>query len=284
MAERPDDQWTNEGMGDRGGAARHRREPGHEPEERWPDEGFGDRSGAARKRIIEGNPRPNGEPPEQNGYWQSKPSEDVAGYGGGRERVEQFNDRSFGDTGWGGRRGPSQSPPPHGRQHSPDYPEGARPVSGEHDWDRRYARENSDKYGQWGGKPIEQRGGPQSRGGWDHLEENIGDARDISPRGGYGIRETERWGHANPGVAARPNHAGKGPKNYKRSDERIADDVCHRLTEHPEVDATDIEVSVQGGEVTLTGTVHERRARYEAEEVAANTPGVRDVVNQLRVG
>ncbi len=31
-----------------------------------------------------------------------------------------------------------------------------------------------------------------------------------------------------------------------------------RLTEHPEIDATDIEVRVANGEVTLTGSVTER--------------------------
>src|SRR6185436_14031856 len=32
-------------------------------------------------------------------------------------------------------------------------------------------------------------------------------------------------------------HAGKGPKGYKRSDERIHDEVCERLTHHPLIDA-----------------------------------------------
>ena len=76
--------------------------------------------------------------------------------------------------------------------------------------------------------------------------------------------------------------AGKGPKNYQRSDERIREDVCQRLTDHPAVDASEIEVAVQEGQVTLTGTVEDRRMKRLAEDVAGETPGVHDVHNQIR--
>ncbi len=79
-------------------------------------------------------------------------------------------------------------------------------------------------------------------------------------------------------------HAGRGPKGYQRSDERIREDVCVRLTDHPEIDASDIEVRVDSGEVTLSGTVDERPTKRMAEDVAASVNGVRDVHNQLRVG
>jgi hypothetical protein len=192
MAERADEQWTNEGMGDRGGAARHRQEPATTEDERWPDGGFGDRGGAARRNVIEGTPDPNEDPPEHHGFWQSQPSDDPAGYGGGRERGEQFNQQSFGETGWGGSRGSGTEPPAQEGAPAKDLPKGAHPVPDSPNWDEKYARENADKYGQWGGKPIEQRGAPQSGGGYDHEEENVGDTKDISPRGAYGIRETEK--------------------------------------------------------------------------------------------
>lgn len=192
MAERADEQWTNEGMGDRGGAARHRHEPATKPDERWPEEGFGDRGRAARKNVIEGVPDSNHEPAEDSGFWQSKPLDDPAGYGGGRERAEQFNQQSFGETGWGGSRGAATEPPPQSGKtdYSHDLPRGAQPVPASPNWDEKYARENADKYGQAGGKPIEQRGNHQSTGGFDHNEENVGDTRGISPRGAYGIKET----------------------------------------------------------------------------------------------
>lgn len=49
--------------------------------------------------------------------------------------------------------------------------------------------------------------------------------------------------------------AGRGPKGYQRSDERIREDISDRLTEAPDVDASDITVAVSSREVILTGTV-----------------------------
>jgi hypothetical protein len=36
-------------------------------------------------------------------------------------------------------------------------------------------------------------------------------------------------------------HAGRGPKGYQRSDERIKEDICDCLTRDPDVDASEIE-------------------------------------------
>jgi osmotically-inducible protein OsmY len=117
-------------------------------------------------------------------------------------------------------------------------------------------------------------------GGMEHREESLGSTRDLSARGGFGIRETEDW--PGPGQRRGP-FAGRGPKNYQRCDERICEDVCRRLTDDPDVDASDIEVSVQNAEVTLAGTVHDRHMKRDAEDVVADVPGVRDVHNQIRV-
>ena len=78
-------------------------------------------------------------------------------------------------------------------------------------------------------------------------------------------------------------HVGKGPKGYSRSDERIREDVCDRLTDDPYVDATNIEVAVADGEVTLSGFVDRRGDKRRAEDIADNVSGVRDVNNRLRV-
>jgi hypothetical protein len=75
---------------------------------------------------------------------------------------------------------------------------------------------------------------------------------------------------------------GTGPKNWVRSEERIHDDVCMRLAHHPQVDATDIEVTIEDGEVTLSGTVPERRMKRMAEEAIEDVLGVRDVHNRLK--
>ena len=81
----------------------------------------------------------------------------------------------------------------------------------------------------------------------------------------------------------RGRHVGRGPKGWQRSDERIREDINERLTDHPHVDASDIEVSVKEGEVTLTGTVDDRQAKRLAEDIAESVSGVRDIHNQIRL-
>ena len=56
----------------------------------------------------------------------------------------------------------------------------------------------------------------------------------------------------------RGSHRGRGPKGYRRSDERIRDDINDRLTDDPHVDASEIEVMVVEREVTLSGHVNSR--------------------------
>lgn len=68
-----------------------------------------------------------------------------------------------------------------------------------------------------------------------------------------------------------------------RSDERIREDISDRLADHDWVDASEVEVMVKSGEVTLSGTVTDRRHKREIEDVAERIAGVRDVHNQIRV-
>ncbi|MFL5771133.1 MAG: BON domain-containing protein [Chloroflexota bacterium] len=78
-------------------------------------------------------------------------------------------------------------------------------------------------------------------------------------------------------------YAGRGPKGYKRSDERIEEEINDRLMADDGIDASEIEVRVRGGEVTLSGTVDDRDAKRRAEDVAESVMGVREVMNQLRL-
>ena len=78
-------------------------------------------------------------------------------------------------------------------------------------------------------------------------------------------------------------HRGKGPKGYKRTDSRILDDVNDRLADDGWLDASDIETSVQSGEVTLTGVVSHRRDKRRAEDLVEDISGVIHVQNNLRV-
>lgn len=76
---------------------------------------------------------------------------------------------------------------------------------------------------------------------------------------------------------------GKGPQGYKRSDERISDDAHERLTDDAWLDASEISVSVSGGEVTLSGTVETREAKHRAERLVETISGVHHVQNNLRL-
>ena len=78
-------------------------------------------------------------------------------------------------------------------------------------------------------------------------------------------------------------YRGVGPKNYRRADPRIAEEINERLTDDPYVDATDIDVSVEDGIVHLKGTVRSRNEKRRADDIAGYCRGVRDVMNALRV-
>lgn len=79
------------------------------------------------------------------------------------------------------------------------------------------------------------------------------------------------------------SYAGRGPKNYRRSDDRIREDASDRLQDDPEVDASDITVQVLDAEVTLTGTVNSRDQKRRAEDCVERVSGVREVSNHLRI-
>ena len=81
----------------------------------------------------------------------------------------------------------------------------------------------------------------------------------------------------------RGRYAGRGPRGYQRSDERIREDINDRLTDDWYIDAGDIEVSVNKGMVTLTGRVDSRDERRRAEDIVESVSGVTDVSDQLRV-
>lgn len=80
------------------------------------------------------------------------------------------------------------------------------------------------------------------------------------------------------------SHRGKGPKDYQRSEKRILEDVCDRLSDDDELDASNIQVHVQNSEVILTGTVENRKQKRRAEDLVDSISGVKHVENRIRVG
>jgi osmotically-inducible protein OsmY len=73
------------------------------------------------------------------------------------------------------------------------------------------------------------------------------------------------------------------PRSYSRADERVRDDVCERLRDDPFLDASGIEVRVDGADVTLAGSVSGSADKRRAQDLAENVSGVGQVKNELRV-
>jgi hypothetical protein len=95
--------------------------------------------------------------------------------------------------------------------------------------------------------------------------------------------DTEQFNDQVYGGRPRGQFSGMGPRGYRRSDERIKEDVCQCLTDDHHIDASDIEVAVNDREVVLTGTVTSRMQKRHAEDLIERLPGVRDVINSIRV-
>jgi hypothetical protein len=76
---------------------------------------------------------------------------------------------------------------------------------------------------------------------------------------------------------------GRGPKGYLRTDDRIREDVCERLSWNDELDATEINVRVENGDVILEGSVETRYMKRLAGDLAERVPGVIEVHNAIRV-
>jgi osmotically-inducible protein OsmY len=160
----------------------------------------------------------------------------------------------------------------------------ARRYGHDSDYDRDFWRDREARRREWRGR--------QALPGWyEDNDRYYGYGDDWRARGG-GERswwdrtkdEVRSWmGDTDAELRREADHRGRGPRGYTRSDERIREDVSDRLMEDRYVDATDIEVTIAGAEVTLSGTVASREAKRRAENIAADVLGVKDVQNRLRV-
>lgn len=178
------------------------------------------------------------------------------GYGEGRQYRE---DRNYGE-------GASMRPQRY------DYPSGsrARETYGGHgayeDYGNRYLREEGRDYDYDRGYS-----GREDRGWWDRASDEVSSW--------FGDEDATRRRRMDQ---QRDEYRGRGPKNYRRSDDRIKEDISDRLSEGY-LDASNIEVEVQSAEVVLTGTVNSRADKRRAEAVAESVTGVSNVENRLRV-
>ncbi|SLN09984.1 periplasmic protein [Roseivivax jejudonensis] len=119
----------------------------------------------------------------------------------------------------------------------------------------------------WAGTLAPRPGGRSDRPVWDRAADEV--ASWFGDEEAAGRRERD--------------YSGVGPRNYRRSDARIEEDVNDGLTDDPALDATDIEVSVTDREVTLDGYVRSRHGKRRAEDCADAVLGVQHVQNNLRI-
>lgn len=194
-------------------------------------------------------------------------------YGYGNRDYERGD---YGSMGMGGRYGQSHYMGNYGNSGSSsgNYGQQGR------DWNSgRGSYGQGGNYGQSGnygqGSNYGQSGNygqQQDRGWWDKTRDEMSSW--------FGDDDAERRRR----MDRMESHRGKGPKNYQRSEERIREDISDRLSDDDSLDASDIEIKVNGSEVTLSGTVETRAAKRRAEDIAEAVSGVSNVQNQLRVG
>jgi osmotically-inducible protein OsmY len=94
------------------------------------------------------------------------------------------------------------------------------------------------------------------------------------------------WGEGRSGAERRKaggSQTGQGPLFQRRSDDKIHQEIWELLSNNADLDASEIELHVEGGEVTLTGTVDSRDAKWLTEDLVTSVTGVREVNNRLKV-
>ena len=196
------------------------------------------------------------------------------------ERSFREQDREYrgGSSGYGRNRDYQNESSGFGAQGSYYGDRDRDPSSG------AFSGRSSSTYSRGGGYGSSGYGGASSRAGmgdesgWSSPSQSSLTSRQY--RGGGSDRG---WNTNYPSSTSGTGYAGRGPKGYTRSDERIREDVCERLSEDDLVDASDIEVRVSDRKVTLTGSVENRRMKHVAEDIAEAVSGVDDVDNQVTV-
>lgn len=135
-----------------------------------------------------------------------------------------------------------------------------------------YARSDRDLQSDYGGDGYDQVDAWRqwrSGGGPHHADQGAYDA------GAYAYAGRDFGGR---------DYRGVGPRDYKRSDDRIREDLNERLTEAHDLDASGLSVEVSDGVATLAGRVPERWMKHRAEDLAEACIGVTEVRNQILVG
>jgi hypothetical protein len=266
------DRWNEDrepGGRFRGRSQARERDPGADTYEGREDRSFNPRAGAERGRVF-------GE--RETGASYAGPRYGAGGYTGYGER--SVNERGYGSRNYSTGRDDRDFSAAGGGYGADLYQERYAGRGGAYRADGgapAYDRGQDDHWAFGFGHDLE---GPAHAPGQQRREH--GDA--YSHRdGGLADRARHVFGRDRDPSRDEETHRGRGPQGYRRSDERINDDVHDRLTEDPHIDASGITASVKDGEVTLTGTVTSRHAKHHAEHIVEDLSGVKHVQNNLRV-
>jgi osmotically-inducible protein OsmY len=211
------------------------------------------------------------------------------GYGPGGQEYERERSGSFGAGSYGGQ---SRYGSEYGGE---DYGRHGQRSGGEQSGRYGYGygserEERSYDYGRGGGRSA-YTGGGYSRGGASgerSYGRESGFSRGMQQGSEYAVQSgrglssgMDSWGQGSQQRWG--EHRGKGPRGYRRSDERIREDVCDFLTDDPQIDASNVEVTVKECEVTLAGQVNSREEKRRAEDLIERISGVKEITNNLRV-
>lgn len=119
------------------------------------------------------------------------------------------------------------------------------------------------------------------RAAWPMAEYDLEAATE--PRATERTRRGGRLGGLAAALRALFGRERRRPEVATAEDESIRADVRLALTYRRDLDASEIEVTTEQREVTLRGSVRDRRSKHVAEQVAGSCEGVRRVRNHLRV-
>lgn len=146
-----------------------------------------------------------------------------------------------------------------------------------------WRRQHDSRFGDWYAGEDSHQGHSNRQHRGESEDRAYGGSASHKPGEGDGGSHHHQPRHGGESRAVRGPHAGRGPKGYSRSDERIKEDVCERLMHDDQIDASEISVTVQDGVVHLSGSVEERWMKHQAEDIADSCTSVQDVRNELRV-
>jgi osmotically-inducible protein OsmY len=249
-------------------AQQHRNPQEQENQSRWRERHYGSRNEEERNRDWDeqsgqrGSSGYSGAGESEQSGWRRDMDEDRWGQGGyGQSQYGQREQGGYGQSQYGQREQGGYGQSQYGQRGQGGYGQS------------QYGQREQGGYG----------GGTRQQYGRQYESQSFDQPYPSGFQSDFGSSQRSRSGFGSEGYGESGAHRGKGPKGYTRSDERLKEVICEKLTDDPMIDASEINIEVTGQTVKLTGTVDDRSTKYEVEELVERCGGVKDIDNQLRV-